>query len=151
MKTIKTFIVFSFLYVIFGLNANAQNAGPDWGGLWCIVDVDLKHDETERGYAYYLLHNPLPDGSIINVTEGSEAHCCMGPGSPVLVGKNGDIYLRLRLSQLLLDDEEFATLYIDINTDTMVSVLTWYHPEYGMWTQVPKYYTIQLNVKNTAW
>lgn len=151
MKKIKAVIILAVLSVISALNANAQSGGPDWGGLWCIVDVDLKHDHTERGYAYYLLHNPLPDGAIITATEGLEAHCCMGPGSPVLVGKDGETYLKLRLSELLLDNEEYATLYVDVNTDVMVQVMSWNHPIYGMWATVPKYYTIQLNVKNTDW
>ena len=43
--------------------------------------------------------------------------------------------------------EEYGTAYVEVNTETLVTVMGW-------WTipaNIPKYYTIQLQVKNTTW
>lgn len=155
MKKIKAIILLAVLSVISALNANAQSsmAGPDAGGLWCIVDVDLKFDPTDSGYAYYIIDTPLPVGAEINISGGREI-LCMGPGRPRLVEKDGNTCLKIYLAELEMEifGAEYGTLYVDVNTDTMVDVMTWYDRGTGSyWTQVPKYYTIQLNIKNTEW
>ncbi len=43
--------------------------------------------------------------------------------------------------------EEYGTAYVEVNTETLVTVLG----EWTIPTQIPKYYTIQLQVKNTSW
>lgn len=150
MKTFKLFIAFTLLSIISSLSCKAQSSlsGPDVGGLWCYVDVDLKHDPTENGWAYYEILTPIPNGDRIYITPGGEV-LCMGPGRPRLVERDGSTYLKLFLKDVELEimGEEYGTAYVEVNTETLVTVMDW-------WTipaNIPKYYTIQLQVKNTTW
>ncbi|HAB41228.1 MAG TPA: hypothetical protein DCE24_05170 [Porphyromonadaceae bacterium] len=73
----------------------------------------------------------------------------MGPGRPRLVERDGSTFLKLLLSEVELDimGAEYGTAYVEVNTTTLVTVL-------GEWLQpalIPKYYTIQLQIKNTDW
>lgn len=131
---------------LMGISANAQ--GPDAGGLWCYVEVDLKHDPTEAGWAYYEITTPMPNGDSFHVTSGGEL-LCVGPGRPRLVDRFGTIYLKLFLDDIefTIMGAEYGTCYVDVNSTTMVPVLGWWM---GV-DYVPKYYTIQLQVKNTDW
>lgn len=150
MKKIKLFIAFALLSIISSLSCKAQSSlsGPDVGGLWCYVDVDLKHDKTEGGWAYYEILTPIPNGDMVHISSGGEI-LCMGPGRPRLVDRNGVTCLKLFLRDIELDimGEEYGTAYVEVNTETLVTVLGWW----TIPTQVPKYYTIQLQVKNTSW
>lgn len=104
MKTFKLFIAFALLSIISSLSCKAQSSlsGPDVGGLWCYVDVDLKHDPTENGWAYYEILTPIPNGDRIHITPGGEV-LCMGPGRPRLVERDGSTYLKLFLKDVELE------------------------------------------------
>lgn len=150
MKKFNLLIVLTLLSIFSSLSCKAQSstAGPDVGGLWCYVDVDLKHDPTERGWAYYELLTPIPNGDRVNLQPGGEV-LCMGPGRPRLVERDGSTFLKLLLSEVELDimGVEYGTAYVEVNTTTLVTVL-------GEWLQpalIPKYYTIQPQIKNTDW
>ena len=150
MKKLTLLLTFALLSVVSALKANAQSsmAGPDVGGLWCYVDVDLKHDVTERGWAYYEILSPMPNGDTVTIPTGGDV-LCMGPGRPRLVERDGITCLKLYLPEIELEimGEEYGTAYVEVNSDTLVKILGWWtFPEY-----IPKYYTIQLQIKNTNW
>lgn len=148
MKTFKIITVLAILSIILPLTSIAQShgGGPDDGGLWCYVDVDLKHDKTERGWAYYEILTPIPNGDVVHIPSGCEVGC-MGPGRPRLVERNGVTCLKLFLDDLdlVVMENDYSTAYIEVLTETLVPILGWW----GNIEYAPKYYTIQLQIKNT--
>lgn len=144
----KSVFIFTLIATIFPVCAQSNLSGPDVGGLWCYVDVDVKFDETENGWASYEIDTPLPNGDRISISPGSEV-LCMGPGRPRLAERDGKTVLKLWLKEIEIElmGAEYGTQYVEVNTETLVPVLGWWtKPEW-----IPKYYTIQLQVKNTNW